>query len=392
MLPSSWRPAVAPSIPVRTRLVLVVLAVLLGGCQATTTAVTSRPRIPTATAVPMHAIRSFLLPGTLIFPTAIAAGPDGNLWFTEGAMTGPTGSPDGAPPGRIGRITPRGQIADFVLPDAQGYPTSIAAGPDGNLWFTEFDTAGPSHIGRITPTGTISEFALPLSSLPEDITTGPDGALWFTEHWVQDPQISRPITHIGRITPAGALSEYALPPSTYAGSIALGPDGNLWFTDLSVDGPTGTIGRITVTGTVTLFAPPTTTTWPQDLTTGPDGNLWFTDASLVRGQPGKIGRITPAGSSVEFSLPGSADPLTGEALTGIAAGPDNAVWFVGSQDSLIGRVTAGGSISVFPLPTSNGQGSAQDIVAGPDGNLWFVASEQVGNGSVIRSEVGSIVP
>jgi streptogramin lyase len=332
---ANCRPIVASSLQVRACPVLVVLAVLLGGC-ATSTA--SRLTIPTSTAVKTHALRSFELPGT-----------------------------------------------DRV-------PTAIAAGPDGNLWFTEFDTAGPSHIGRITPTGTISEIALPLSRLPEDITTGPDGALWFTEHWVQDPQISAPITHIGRVTPAGALSEYPLPPSTYAGSIVRGPDGNLWFTDLSVDGPMGTIGRITVTGTVTVFSPPTPTTWPQDLTAGPDGNLWFTDTSLVSGQPGKIGRLTPAGSAVEFSLPGSADILTGESLTGIAAGPDDTVWFAGSQDSLLGRVAPGGSITIFPLPTSNGQGRAQDIVAGPDGNLWYVASEQTGNGSVMRSTVGSIVP
>jgi streptogramin lyase len=36
-------------------------------------------------------------------------------------------------------------------------PFDVAAGPDGNLWFTEF---GSDKIGRITPTGTITEFAV----------------------------------------------------------------------------------------------------------------------------------------------------------------------------------------------------------------------------------------
>ena len=70
-------------------------------------------------------------------PLGIAAGPDGNLWFTE--VFGD----------RIGRITPTGVITEFgagITPNSR--PRYIAAGPDGNLWFTEF--AG-NRIGRITP-------------------------------------------------------------------------------------------------------------------------------------------------------------------------------------------------------------------------------------------------
>ena len=36
-------------------------------------------------------------------------------------------------------------------------PTSITAGPDGNLWFTEYYGG---RIGRITRAGVITEFAL----------------------------------------------------------------------------------------------------------------------------------------------------------------------------------------------------------------------------------------
>jgi hypothetical protein len=34
----------------------------------------------------------------------------------------------------------------------------IAAGPDGALWFTEFNA---NQIGRITPAGSITEYAVP---------------------------------------------------------------------------------------------------------------------------------------------------------------------------------------------------------------------------------------
>jgi streptogramin lyase len=63
-----------------------------------------------------------------------------------------------------------------------GLPTAITAGPDGNVWFTE-STSGSNKIGRITPSGTVTEFATPSSSsAPWGITTGPDGNIWFTEN------------------------------------------------------------------------------------------------------------------------------------------------------------------------------------------------------------------
>src|SRR5439155_25862858 len=47
----------------------------------------------------------------------------------------------------------------FPIPALIGQPnsglTEIAAGPDGNLWFTE---PAPNRIGRITPAGVVTEF------------------------------------------------------------------------------------------------------------------------------------------------------------------------------------------------------------------------------------------
>src|SRR5262249_14893496 len=72
-------------------------------------------------------------------PSSISAGPDGNLWFTE---------PDA---NQIGRITPAGQITLFNVPTPGSQPTGIAAGPNGNLWFTE---AASRHIGEYFLVGT----------------------------------------------------------------------------------------------------------------------------------------------------------------------------------------------------------------------------------------------
>ena len=80
-------------------------------------------------------------------------------------------------------------ITEFAIPTASSHPSEIAAGPDGNLWFTE-EVA--NKIGRVTTAGVITEFAVPTANgEPQGITAGPDGALWFAEFR----------NKIGRITP-----------------------------------------------------------------------------------------------------------------------------------------------------------------------------------------------
>src|SRR5262249_11945200 len=67
-----------------------------------------------------------------------------------------------------------------VLADAP-QPLGIAAGPDGNVWFTE--NRG-SKVGRVNPaTHKIEEFSdgITPGSNPTDLTLGGDGNLWFPE-------------------------------------------------------------------------------------------------------------------------------------------------------------------------------------------------------------------
>ena len=40
---------------------------------------------------------------------------------------------------KIGRITTGGVFTEFAIPDGQRRPTGITAGPDGALWFTEYN-------------------------------------------------------------------------------------------------------------------------------------------------------------------------------------------------------------------------------------------------------------
>src|SRR5437763_750032 len=118
--------------------------------------------------------------------------------------------------------------ADGLPPGASPNQLSIAAGPDGNLWYSAFSD---NQVGRIDPaTGAITAFAVGGGSGPDpgpaldtrtggslefphtaggaptEITAGPDGALWFAELGyrlemvpVQFPPPSDLGAHIGTI-------------------------------------------------------------------------------------------------------------------------------------------------------------------------------------------------
>jgi virginiamycin B lyase len=93
-----------------------------------------------------------------------------------------------------------------------------------------FNVSGSSSIGRITPAGVITLFTDPSIIQPRGIAAGPDGNLWFTNR-----------TSIGRITPAGVVSSFPDSRISGPGGISAGPDGGMWFTN------DHSIGRITAT-------------------------------------------------------------------------------------------------------------------------------------------------
>ena len=75
---------------------------------------------------------------------------------------------------KIGRVTTSGSFAEYTVPTACSNPFGIAAGPDGNLWFTE--RSGSQDRPQYTPAGSITEFAIPTAnSGPLFIAAGPDG-------------------------------------------------------------------------------------------------------------------------------------------------------------------------------------------------------------------------
>jgi streptogramin lyase len=283
----------------------------------------------------------------------IAAGPDGNMWFTEYFSNS------------IGRITPDGVVTEFsdgITPG--GGPFAITAGPDGNVWFSEVNA---NYVGRITPDGTITEFGVGGDSLfyIAGIVTGPDGNLWFTNYYGNA---------IGHISPQGDnVVTFNTGVTFQSGpySIALGSDGNLWFTEYEIGG----IGRITVDGTVTEFRDNIPTdAEPRNIAAALDGTLWFTYENDVGG----IGAITTAGDVTLYNT-GSV----GFGPAGIAIDSGNNIWFSGGsaddnafypQISLMDR---SGATDIDECAT-NVSNYSEDLTVGPDGNLWFTNYKVVG--------------
>ncbi len=347
----------------------------------------------------VHPVTEFRVPTPGASVNRITLGPDGNLWFTEGA-------------GRIGRMTPGGVFTEFPTPallaGRDSNPLDITVGPDGNLWYTDF----LGRIGRVTTAGQITEFQIggPTNMVFFfGITAGPDGAMWFVVNCCGPAN-----GMIGRITLSGDNVQFfpVLQETSPAVGIA-SYKGQLWYGATNIPGARdrikGYIQRMNTAGQVTgNFKIPTPYSDPGRLAVGADNLLYFVEQGSVGANghrepthpaPGKIGRINKFGDIREFTIPEQAWPDFVANPAGIASGPDGNIWFTeysfladdtGEQHggNKIGRLNlATQTIDEFPVPTAFAR--ADGITAGPDGAMYF--TEDPNNfeyGAVGRIPVG----
>ena len=226
-------------------------------------------------------------------PTAIVAGADGALYFTESSTE------------KIGRVTTDGVVTTI---DAAGYqPQSIAVGSDHLVWFT--DSKYDDSVDRVNADGTITSFALPSKfAWPTDLTLGPDGSLYFVEGFNQA---------IGKVTPAGVVTESKINAAVSSPQqLTFDKAGNLWIT-----GSDAGLVRITPHGVATPFGPSSTAIGNlAAVTIGPDGAVWFTDTG--RDQIGRIDPTTvaPAPSDHTLTLASVPDPSSWSMTTNSVSG------------------------------------------------------------------------
>lgn len=201
--------------------------------------------------------------------------------------------------------------------------------------------------GGHTFSGQMSFFTIPSPYLATgSIATGSDGNIWFPTVAYDHFGTTQPSGTIGRITADGKLSMFPLPnPNSYAQSIVAGPDGNLWFTAVQgsgkvehgVDTPPGfqqsvsEIGYLTITGKFTLLNPLPSGTYAGEIVSGPDDHLWFTEA-IYSGSPdnsetNKLARVTSSASGGAFRTYSLPLLQQYDIVTSLVTGPDDNLWF-----------------------------------------------------------------
>ncbi|HEY6236381.1 MAG TPA: hypothetical protein VIW69_14880 [Candidatus Elarobacter sp.] len=324
---------------------------LPGGPTATVVASGTGISTTSAAFTPKPTFYQFSIPVSANKPQYIAAGSDGNMWFTEN------------PGNAIARITPAGVVTEFAIPTANTAANHIIGASDGNLWFTESANAPPpgsDKIAKSTTSGSITEFSTLFAPPPHDSPFGLvdrlDGNIWY---------VGNGSSRVGRVSYNGSLAAETSIPTASSGpwGIATSPDNLLYYTESNTD----KIGRIN-----DVFSPQseitlTAGTIPHDIVRGPDGNLWFTEFGR-----GNIGRVSPNSFSVTGEFP-TLTPLAGP--DGITVGQDGALWFTepGGPGDLpqdkVGRITTGGTVVEFTSPVT-GLG-LKGIATAPDGSLWF---------------------
>lgn len=116
----------------------------------------------------------FVLPSPTLGPDFLEIDHAGNKWFNEVDFSDATG-------GKVGRLTPSGEITEWAVPTAAAELEEIGLDGSGNLWFAE---QGANKIGRLNPReNTITEFTSPTAnSRPAGILVASDNTVWFSEH------------------------------------------------------------------------------------------------------------------------------------------------------------------------------------------------------------------
>jgi streptogramin lyase len=233
-------------------------------------------------------VHEYYAPGTDARPTGITVAPNGDIWWMDGGS-------GLDPENNVSHLLPDGTVVNHELYPCACFGIGLTVGADGNLWGVEelgvFDGEAKGTIDRITPDPVqVDRFPIPAPPftemhLPGWIAPGPDGNLWFTE-------FNFNLHQVGMVTTDGVITEYALPgEDSNTGGVTTGIDGRIWVTEPDAN-------RISILKTDGSFLNSVAVhQQPTAITIGPDGNMWFTNSLS-----GEIGRIRTAKPGVGYVL------------------------------------------------------------------------------------------
>jgi len=246
--------------------------------------------------MPDGTVHTFPVPGSAgVFAPSnqcLAQGVDGRLWFFLNNSGGEIAALD---PGS-------GRMQVFTLPSPNSDPRAIAAAPDGSIWFTETNPAG---VGRIDAGGRTAEFRLPqgVTSGLTSIAVMPDGSVW-TNPWYVVPNHPYWLSLTELSARGSVVHQLAVGRSGAAEFVAQGPNGMPWFSWGSVPWGVGEVlpGPRARTLSWNYFNNPST------MVLGPDGNMWV--AYPLLNHAGEYGVYNSRSHSATiFEMPASSSEL-----------------------------------------------------------------------------------
>jgi virginiamycin B lyase len=296
----------------------VMAAVLIGGTAYLATSGWSRVRFV-----------EYGMAATEHMPVAVAAAPDGSVWFTI----------DGA--SALGRVR-AGQVDRLPKAGKSLDPLGVATAPDGSVWYTD---VAAGVVSRMTPDGEVASFAIdtPIVRLGR-LAVAPDGAAWFAE------ASGYSITRLAD----GQFTRHRFDSLTGGPyGVAVADDGTVWATLQAGN----QLLRITPDGALVAFNLPRPGAVPTDVAIAPDGAIWFVE---FRGN--SIGRFKD-GEFVHFAV---AQENAG--LTGIAVAGDGSVWFGMLRAGSLGRLR-NDELETFELPRADAR--PYSVAVDRDGNVWY---------------------
>ncbi|MDE1858501.1 MAG: hypothetical protein KGI26_05505 [Thaumarchaeota archaeon] len=335
--------------------------------------------------VTFGAVTEYKLPSQGRWPNAVTAAPDGSVWFAEEEIPGVghlypgngtlveyawPGYATPKPPDCLyaasssgialwdGRVWAADEYGNAILGVNPGdgstvrinttagalYPYWLAAGPDGNLWFTSDNT--PGSLGRIFPNLTLSVVRLNGIGTDEPIQlTFANSSLAFVAA-INEAENATTKTcicsgHIYSFDPADASS--AVTPSVVGGDYALQlptsvsySDGRVW---VAQHGPSSVLGYDYASGQWTKY-PTSTVPWSTTLPlviVANGSRVWFNEhyANKIAMLDGAQGTLT----EVSESNPPASGPTGIQNDESIALGAGG-LWFTSETANYVGFVSA----------------------------------------------------
>ena len=241
-------------------------------------------------------------------PTSFTYGSDGNFWDVGNGNSLEVIKVDGS--------------AEFVYGSAQGLvgtPSAIVAGSENDLWYTDSANNMIARFAPATPPATITVTETPaITGTPNlassVMTLGPDGNVWFT-----DPGNDA----LGTVNPnnfsAGA-TEYALATGAVT---AIGSGPKLGVNDQSVCATVSGTPNVLECRDIQAgsFASQNIAAAPSSVVTGPDNNVYVGELGQIQVFPVSGGTL--GASSATYSLGNAASTVQSMPVCA-----DGNIWFV----------------------------------------------------------------